>query len=995
MKRDEEAFLEGYNKLNNAQKEAVDTIDGPVMVIAGPGTGKTQILSLRIANILRKTDTESNGILCLTFTNSGVSAMRERLRKYIGSTSSKVEVSTFHSFAMKCIEKNFEILGYVEEPALIDDIEAISLSDFILSNNEWEHLATRTNKSLYFRDIKSLISLLKRERLSPDDFLLEIQREVDFIKNDESNISSRGESKGKLKQEALRKIEGLERTQEVVKFYSLYESAKKEKNLLDYDDVLEELVRLVEISEDARDAIREKYLYVLVDEHQDSSGVQNDFLSGVWGDVESPNIFVVGDDRQLIFGFGGASLSYFEGFKEVFKGLKLITLTENYRSTQKILDVADTLLKSSLSEAKLLSQNTDEHPLRIIEAQYPRDEILRAGLEIKEKIEQGTDPSECVILVPKNREVRSAIKVLEDLGLPVASSGSAKLFTDPEAIDFIKILEVLAGPETPHILTPLLLSPLSGIPTLPAHRFLVKYEPRKLTLTKILTLSGEDEEVDESILEFSKLLAGLLEDLNKNGIQMLIQKVGEELLIKTAKDHKQLTRRIEIIRTLLHLVISENEKNSKQSLGEFLTFIDRLKEYDTDVPLAVFESDSGVKVMTLHSSKGLEFESVYICHLDEKNLLGKKNSSFTLPEKIKQMEHKKDEEVVKRELYVAITRAKKYCTLSYSVAGYTGADLEMSHILSDLPTELFDRESFGDNEKYIMGYGLDIFVKSGKREEDPVTKNKLANLVKNEYFKHKIAVTHLNNFFECPWKWYFRNFLKLPEPQTMSLEFGNLVHGTLEKVLKKKIKPIALSVKKAIEEKTEKLGGFSDAEISRMKKEAEAIVMNWIEKRLPNIAEIYESEKSLFYRDPDFEHLQITGKIDLVEKIEDGVVTVTDFKTGSVKKKGEIEKDTEEGRMSNYHRQLAMYTYLIDRTSQGETRVSESRLEFLEGEGSKDALYATTIGGEEIKALVQDINDFDQLLSGGDWVHRECHFKPWKSGEVCEYCKLAEIYKKQ
>lgn len=995
MKRDEQAFFEGYNKLNKAQKEAVDTIDGPVMVIAGPGTGKTQILSLRIANILRKTDTESDGILCLTFTNSGVSAMRERLRKYIGGASLKVEVSTFHSFAMKFIEQNFEVLGYVEQPKLIDDVEAISLSDFILSNNEWEHLTTRTNKSLYFRDIKSLISLLKRERLSPDDFLLEIKKEINNIKNDESNISTRGESKGKLKQEALRKIEGLERTQEVVKFYSLYESLKKEKNLLDYDDVLEELVRLVEISPDARDAIREKYLYVLVDEHQDSSGVQNDFLSRVWGDVESPNIFVVGDDRQLIFGFGGASLSYFEGFKEVFKGLKLITLTENYRSTQKILDVADTLLKSSLSEAKLLSQNKDAHPLRIIEAEYPRDEILRAGLEIKEKIEKGMDPSECAILVPKNREVRSAIKVLEDLGLSVASSGSAKLFTDPEAIDFIKILEALASPETPHIVAPLLLSPISRIPTLSAHRFLAKYEPRKLTLTKLLALSMEDEEVDESIGEFGKLLAVFLEESNLGDIHSLIQKVGEEFLIKTARDHKELTKRIEIIRTLLHLVISEVEKNPKLNLNDFLLFIDRLKEYDTDIPLAVFESDSGVKVMTLHSSKGLEFESVYICHLDEKNLLWKKNASFTLPEKIKQMEHKKDEEVVKRELYVAITRAKKYCTLSYSVSSYTGAPLEMSHIISDLPAELFDRESFRDNEKYIMSQGIDMFVKSGKKFEDPVTKIKLAELVKDEYHKHKIAVTHLNNFFECPWKWYFRNFLKLPEPQTMSLEFGNLVHGTLEKVLKKKIKPNTSSIKKAIEEKAEKLRGFTETEISRMKKEAESLVMSWIEKRLPNLAEVYESEKSIFYRDADFEHLQITGKIDLVEMIEEGTVRVTDFKTGSVKKKGEIEKDTEEGRMSNYRRQLAMYTYLIDRTSQGETHVLESRLEFLEGEGQKDAMYVTTIGLEDVRALTKDINDFDQLLSNGDWVNRECNFKPWKSGEVCEYCKLAEIYKKQ
>ena len=155
--------------------------------------------------------------------------------------------------------------------------------------------------------------------------------------------------------------------------------------LLDYDDVLEYLIKIVETSEEARDEIREKYLYVLVDEHQDSSGVQNEFLQKVWGDVEKPNIFVVGDDRQLIYGFGGASLAYFEGFKNTFGKAKLITLLENYRSTQVILDSAHTLLQSSLSPAKLVSHSKDSFPLRLVEADYPRDEIIACVLDIKEK----------------------------------------------------------------------------------------------------------------------------------------------------------------------------------------------------------------------------------------------------------------------------------------------------------------------------------------------------------------------------------------------------------------------------------------------------------------------------------------------------------------------------------------------------------------------------------------------------------------------------------
>lgn len=989
------SFEAEYKRLNRAQKEAVDAIEGPVMVVAGPGTGKTQILALRIANILQRTDTQADGILCLTFTNSGVYAMRERLRKYIGSSASRIQISTFHAFAVKLIEEHFETLGYVEKPTLIDDLQSVSLADSILANNHFEHLTSRNNKSQYFKDIKSLVSLLKRERLSPDDFSIEIKKEIDDIKKDESNISTRGESKGKLKAEALKRIEGLERTEEVVKFYALYELLKKAKGFLDFDDILEELVRLVGISDDARDTIREQYLYVLVDEHQDSSGVQNEFLARVWGDVESPNLFVVGDDRQLIYGFGGASLSYFESFKEKFGKVKLVTLTENYRSTQKILDTADALLKSSLAEAKLLANTNDAHALRIIEAEFPRDEILRAGLEIKTHIDGGMNPSECAILVPKNREVRSAIRVLSDLGLPVANSGSAKLFTDPEAQSFIGIIRALNNPEAPELIAPLLLSPLSGIDPLVAHRFLAAEDARKLTLTKLLAIKdslGLYPE-DDQIPEFGKLLKTFLECAVRGEIYALVQKVGEEILIKSAGDHETLTRRIEIIRTFLHLALSETERNPKLTLSGFLAFIDRLEEYDTDIPLATFDSSKGIKVMTLHGSKGLEFECVYICHLDEKNLLGKRNSAFTLPERVKEMEHKKGEEEVKRELYVAITRAKRHCTLMYSLNSYNGATLEMARIIADLPPELFERVTAEENEQFIMGHGLEAFVRSGVAPVDSVTVRKLADLVKDEYFKRKLSVTHLNNFFECPWKWYFRNFLQLPEPESMSLEFGNLVHGILEKVLKNKLGTDKKSITDAISGKAEKLCGFSDTDIVRMKREAEEIITEWINNRFPEILPEHESERSLLYRDPDFDHLLINGKIDLVEKIEEGVVRVTDFKTGKPKKKSEIEKMTEEGRMSDYHRQLAMYTYLIDRTTDGNTNVAESRLEFLEGAGSKDALYKTEISTDDVKRLLKDINDFDQALASGEWVDRPCLMKPWKAGDVCEYCNLAEIYK--
>lgn len=349
-----EKFDKLYKDLNPKQKDAVDSTEGPVMVIAGPGTGKTRILAMRIGKILLSDNgTKEDDILCLTFTNSGVRAMRERLIEIIGPTASRVAISTFHSFAMKLLEEFYEDLGMETAPKLLDDSDKVLLYDELLENHEWTRLRKRNGGEHNFADLKSLISLLKRERISPEDFQVQVLKEIDVIKNNPENISSRGESKGRLKADILAKLESFERTREAGKFYELYEKTKEERNLADYDDILEKITALAKKSENVRDTLRERYLYVLVDEHQDSSGVQNEFLESVWAGVEKPNLFVVGDDRQLIYGFGGASLSHFQKFTETFSDTKIIALTENYRSTQTILDVADKILTSSIVKEKL------------------------------------------------------------------------------------------------------------------------------------------------------------------------------------------------------------------------------------------------------------------------------------------------------------------------------------------------------------------------------------------------------------------------------------------------------------------------------------------------------------------------------------------------------------------------------------------------------------------------------------------------------------------
>lgn len=987
------AFDEAYKTLNIAQREAVDTIEGPVMVVAGPGTGKTQILALRIANILIKTDIGASGVMCLTFTNSGVQAMRERLRKYIGQASSEVQVSTFHSFAQKIVEKNFGILDMSTMPEILDEQASVLLFDEILHNNEWEYLRPRNKSSHYFYDLKSLISLLKRESISVNDFGESIDIEIKSIENDPNNISSRGETKGKLKKEAEKKIESLNRSKEAVKFYEIYENKKKEEGYMDYDDVLSYALEIIKTSEDVASGIREESQYILIDEHQDSSGVQNQLLKAIWKNTDRPNIFVVGDDRQLIYGFGGASISYFEEFKQTYGSAHFITLTENYRSTQKILDTADIILQSKLAVGALKSNTKDLHDIELYPCEYERDEILLAGKIFKDKIDRGILPESCALLVPKNRNVRSAVRILRDMGLPVALGNNISFFDLDETYIFKNILKVVSNPYDDVALGELLFASTSGVAPLEAHKFLRSINTRNLSLPDLISYtSGKEKDLfsdSNGIRVLGKNIEHWMEVYKDSDIYTLIQIIGKEYFIDTTKDHTALTRNAEVVRTYIHLATAGLEKHPHFTLKDFLEYLERLESYNHHIPLATIGGDLGVNVMTLHGSKGLEFETVHIAHMNENTLMNGRRMGFALPESIENLIEEKDELAAKRELYVAMTRAKKYCTLSYAQESLTGATLEVAHIVSEIPDTHITQKTISDSIDKITDGNPMAYIESNPKEESVGIKE-LSKIVAKEYAEKNVSVTLLNNFFECPWKWYFNSFLQLPTPKTESLILGSVVHTGIEYILKDKIKPTTKIIETIIDKSLDKEFVKEKSLRARIHKSAQGILNNWIKNYYPHIHKSYLTERSVPYHDRNFPHLKMYGKIDLTENYEDGIV-VTDFKTGSGKTKGVIEKRDEQGRLSSLLRQLAMYSYLLS----GQ-KISHSKLLFLEEDAKdKNAVYQTHINQEEIDLLVRDIKEYDEALKNGTWVERECHFKPYGTDSTeCEYCAKAKIYQK-
>lgn len=981
-------FEEQYKKLNPAQRDAVDSIDGPVMVVAGPGTGKTQVLALRIANILVKTDTAPSSILSLTFTRSGVTAMRERLESYIGTRARDVRITTFHSFAIGLVEKYYNLLDFRSAPKLLDDTEAIVLVDELLQSGNWDYLRPRTDPSKYFHDLRGLISILKRERMTPEQFLTEVEKDIKFLQEDPASISSRGESKGQLKKEVEKKIESLNRTREVVAFYEQYEALKHDRGFMDYDDVLEFAVQLAEQFEDVRADLRENHQYVLVDEHQDSSGVQNQFLKAVWSDVERPDLFVVGDDRQLIYGFSGANIDYFTDFKTAFGNAKMITLTENYRSTAPILNLADELLKSSVTNEVLNSNRKGNDLVKLSEFHYNRDEIIGAGLYFKSVIESGGSADECALLVPKNRHAKAAAATLRSLGLSVISEQNVSLLDTAETQSLLRVLGIIAHPFNNVLLAEALLDKSSLVPAMQAHRFLKSIKRMDdLTLEDLVNYGANDGLFagEHAIAQFGKKLQSWIELLSHTDVCHAVSFVGNELLIDQSASHDELLKSIEIVRSFIHASTAWNEKNPTGNLSNFLDYFKRLNNYGNTVEIARLGNRSGIRIMTLHKSKGLEYDHVWIAHMNEEILMSEKVGAFTLPESVKEKIAERDILTAKRELYVAITRAKQFCTISYAAKRDDGTALTLAHIVEDLSDEHFIKTNADDNESTIIENDPRNYATKPTANTDADLMENIKEFVTERFTETKISVSMLNNFYECPWKWYFRNFLKLPELKSVSLALGSAVHSTIEYILKSSMLPNESDIKAYIDQELYDEGITDKKEHTRLAKDALAAVNSWVTGYYANLARDRVAERSLTYRDKQFPNLTMYGKIDLTERFPDGTITVTDFKTGSSKTTGVIEKLDDENRLSGMMRQLAMYSYLI-RGAEGND-VTESRLLFLEEDlKNKNALYRTHVQGAQIELLIRDIADYQNLLTSGEWVDRPCNSKPYGKQTECEYC---------
>ncbi|MDZ7726378.1 MAG: UvrD-helicase domain-containing protein [Candidatus Campbellbacteria bacterium] len=308
------AYKQALAKLNTAQRAAVETIEGPVVVVAGPGTGKTHVLTTRIAHILHETDSTPDSILALTFTEAGASAMQLRLYELIGKDAYKTQIATFHGFANQIIQEFPEYFPRIIGARQVDSLERLELIEKILTEGNFELLKPFGNELFYVKSISQVIQDIKREGYDPHKFENLIKEQSKDFGSIEDLYHSKGKNEGEMKGKYKVLERKIEKNFELLQVFREYERIKQEQKLFDYEDTILELLYALENEDDLLSALQERYLYILADEHQDSNRAQNKILDHISSFHENPNIFIVGDDKQAIYRFQGASLENFQYF---------------------------------------------------------------------------------------------------------------------------------------------------------------------------------------------------------------------------------------------------------------------------------------------------------------------------------------------------------------------------------------------------------------------------------------------------------------------------------------------------------------------------------------------------------------------------------------------------------------------------------------------------------------------------------------------------------
>ncbi len=989
-----EAFDKAYRRLNPEQKEAVDRVEGPVMVIAGPGTGKTEVLTLRIANIILKTGIPPEAILAITFTESGVHSMKKRLAEITGPMAYRVNLSTFHGFANSIIQDYPEYFPEIIGGVGITEIEQIKILREIIDGTDLKNLKTKNNPYYYLDKIKKVIDDLKRENVDPENFQRIIAEEKMIFESDPEMKNSEGKTKTKY----LDAEKQIKKNSDLSVIYAKYEKNLRKERYYDYNDMIMKTAEALEKNSELLSILQEKYQYLLVDEHQDTNQAQNKILELLSSFYDNPNLFVVGDVKQAIFRFQGASLENFLYFKERYRGVKLIKLISNYRSTQTILDAAyDLAERDEKLEAK---SSRRESPVKICEFEDRDEENYFIAKKTEELIKDGEKPEDIAVIFRENKDAHPIAEMMDKIGILSSIESDENALNDPDIMRLKKILEAVKNLGDEEKLFDALHSSFIDIPPLDIYKLsvFINEEKKKGGRLNAYDVIKSETLMDSAQIGKKEVFLKFYDDLSHwsssskkdDALEVLSDIIRESGFLEKILVSPEGQIKLEKLHALFNHLRSLIQIHRGYNLENFIEYLDLIEEHGLKIKTSAETAIPGrVRLMTAHRAKGLEFNEVFIVNAVEGKWSSKrKPEQIKLPAKIFKLdaEIKNDLNSRKQEeelnvFYVALTRAKKEVFITYAKTKENGESELPAEFIGKISPELtqsIDSQKYREEFKSNIGI---LWSKNPNKNPPLEEKQYLNELFKKQSF----SVTSLNNYLKCPWQYFYRNLVRIPEAPEPSAMYGNAVHFALRNYFEY----IRRGEKENLEYLVQK---FETGLLREPLKEND--YRNLLERGTKSLSGYYKKysgtwnkdvilEKSI--NDVEINGVNLTGKLDKIEII-DGTrkVNVVDYKTGTVKSENEIRGLTKSSD-GNYLRQLTFYKLLLDRHAGEKFNMVSGTIDFIEpNESGAYKKYSFEITKEDTEKLADKIKEVSEEIMNLDFWDKTCGDKK------CQYCALRE-----
>lgn len=943
------AFAKELKRLNPAQKEAVEQIDGPVLVIAGPGTGKTHILTSRIGNILLETDTQPHNILCLTFTDAGVYAMRERLLELIGPEAHRVHIFTFHSFCNKIIKERMELFGRHDlEP--LSELERVEIIRKLIDGLPQNHPLKRGKRDRYFYEsqLYDLFQRMKSEAWTVkyvhnriDEYLADLPSRPEYIYQRKTKTASKGD----LKQAKIdEQVERMERLRAAADLFPNYNAAMHRARRYDFADMILWVLREFERNEALLRNYQEQYLYFLVDEYQDTNGSQNAILHKLIEYWDNPNVFIVGDDDQSIFEFQGARLKNLLDFHDDFQeDLTLVLLKDNYRSSQKILDSSKVLIDNNEHRAVSVLEGLEKN-LKAKNKTFAKTKILPSITSYPNRAHEDADIiaqieqlqkdkfplNEVAIIYAKHKQGRNVISLLEKKGIPYNTRRSVNILEQPMIQNLRLLLEYVAlefnKPYSgEHLLFKIMHFDFLKIAPedLAKLSFYVAKQEKKPLWRDLISNTQKTYRLElentSFIASFSKLLNQLIGDYTNFTLLALVEKiVNRSGLLKHILDQEDKEWQVQVLATFLDFVKTETDRNPRISLQRLL---DILKNMD-DNRLAIgvnknVVTDDGVNLMTAHSSKGLEFQKVFILDAIKDNWEPSGSSSsyrFPFPDTLTFSGEEDALESKRRLFYVAMTRAKEQLHISFSEKDQKGKSLQHTIFVDEITENTKVKIEAKELEKSALLEAQILMMQETEAPRIPESdKARIDELLEN----FTMSVSSLNQFIRCPLSFYYENILRIPTTSSEAAAYGTAMHYALQKIFdrmrfsKGKHFPSAKALLKFFEEDmTRQRGYFTQKEFERRLEMGRENLTNYYNHHLSSWGKEVKTE--FVVRNIEMDGVPLTGIIDRLDFHPNNAIHIVDYKTGShnnAKMRPPTPSKPEGG---NYWRQLVFYKILFE-----------------------------------------------------------------------------------